>query len=338
MKLGLLAFIAILLSGASVSAAAPPQAAPTTAKAADVGSSVTAERARAALTEALAALQATPPTRAAARTALELASSPGAEPATSSQAYFRLGVLDEEDAQFARALANYRACAELAPASRWARSAHSRIVWLDQRSELDFAPLATLQRVRNNPARFQDASIAERLAVDAESFPPGLVRSEARTLVAQVWLALASRRADALRELRRIVDDPSSGAADAAFAERDLVDALIVDQKLDLAAQEVEKHHFDPKAEAKVHRLLQRRFGRRVAIGELVTALLLAAFVSYRRMRGKREARSHGIASTARLGPIAIGAILVLGSVSLLAVTFVVADATESRHLNYFGI
>jgi hypothetical protein len=297
---------------------------------------------RGALAEGLAALAKGPAGRNAARGAFGRAAAAGGAPATVAEAYLRLGVLDEGDAAPGPALAHYRACVDAATSSRWARTARSRIAWIDQRSEGDLLPLAALLRVRNAPERLHDPTAVDRLAVEAESFPAGLVRSETRMLVAEAWLKRAARRDDALGELRRIVADPSSGPADAVFAERDLVEALLADQRLDDAAGEVRAHRFDPKAEAEVQRLMRRRWLRRAAYAELLIALALVVVAASVRARVSRRPSVRLGAPAGgpgrRLPPWALAAVVVLGGLSTGAAAFVVADAAGSKHLQILGL
>jgi hypothetical protein len=194
-------------------------------------------------------------------------------PQTDSQAQFQLGTRDEEERSFAAALAHYRACVDAAPFGRPARSARGRITWIEERSEGNFAPLTTLAAVRQDAGSLGEGAAVDRFAVQTESFPPGLVRSELRVRMAEAWLKLG-RRTEAVGELRRVVSDSSSGDADRVFAERDLVETLLADGQLDVAREEVGAHPFDPKAMAEVGRLVRRRLLHRA-----IAASLLLLFV-----------------------------------------------------------
>jgi hypothetical protein len=291
-----------------------------------------------ALAEGRAALAEGPSARETARSAFERATSGDA--ATASEAYFRLGVLDEESVAPARALARYQACVDAAPSSRWARTARSRIAWIDERSEGDLAPLAALQRVRRDPALLHDAQAIDLLALQAESFPPGLVRSEARMLVAESWRKVAARHEDALGELRKVVYDPSSGPADAVFAERELVEGLLAKKELDAAASEVRAHPFDPKVEAEVRRLVRRRWLRRAASVELLITVLLGLVLVRRAriVRRRDEPRNATRAVVRRLPRATLAAALALVGLSVLAAAFVVADALDAKPLQGWGL
>jgi hypothetical protein len=207
--------------------------------------------------------------------------------AAGAERALRLGVADEGKLDYAAALTHYRACVELAPGTRWARVARGRLTWLDAHSEGQFAPLTALQRIRSRPLMLQDPGAIDELAAEAESFPPGLVRSEARVVIAENWLKRPGQRSSAREELRKIISDPSSGAADAKLAERDLVTALVGEGRLDEAATIVRDHPLDPAAGERVRDLLRRRSWRRLGFAG-GSALLAAAFVLALRARSRK--------------------------------------------------
>jgi hypothetical protein len=296
--------------------------------------------ARQALTEAKAALGANPPNRDAARAAFERATQADDDSTAVAEAYFRLGALEEEDRAFVRAIADQRACMAKGPTSSFARSARLRIGWMSARSEGDFAPLARLQRVRRDPALLNDPVAIQSLAADAEAFPPGRVRAEARMFVAGAWLNRMNRRKDALAELRKVVDDPSSDSQDASIAHRHLVETFLADGQIDAADREVQAHPIDVKLGAQVRRLLRRRTLRRGALVELVAFFCLAiagmAFVRSRRGGTSwQRARTalHGFASVALAAGLAL-----LCCVSVAAVAFVWLDVTNAKYLESIGL
>jgi hypothetical protein len=206
-------------------------------------------------------------------------------PEATGEAQFRLGAGAEANGDYARALAHYRACLGASGSGRLGRNARNRILWIEQRSEGGFAPLMALARLRHAPALADDPAASARLAAEAESFPPGLVRSEIRLRLAQAWLRQPMRRDEALGELRRIVSDPSAGAADVVLAERYLVEALLASGQLDAAQDEVLLHPFDPASTADVGRRLHRRHRRRTVEAGLILAAASAAVALGRRRR-----------------------------------------------------
>jgi hypothetical protein len=201
---------------------------------------------------------------------------------------FQLAARDEAVGDYAGALEHYRASLKEAGSGRLARNARNRIVWIEERSPAGFGPLAALARVRHDPSVLDDPAAGARLAAEAESFPPGPVRSEIRLRIAQAWLRQPMRRAEALDQLRRIISDPSAGAADAVLAERGLVGALLAAGQLDAAQEEVLAHPFDPTVAADVGRRLHRRFLRRtVEVGLIVLAALAVPVVARLRRAGR---------------------------------------------------
>jgi hypothetical protein len=215
--------------------------------------------------------------------ALALAASPLRASETSegealAEAHFEEGKVDEERAAFPQALVEYAAAIAAAPNTRWALRASDRIDWLRARSEGDFAPLAALERVRRNPDLAADAASIETLARQAEAFPPGTVRVEARMLVAEAWLGRMHRPDAAIPELRAVTDDPAADPLTARLAERELVDVLVADRKIDEAAAEARAHasRLDPRFVRQVSRLLVRRALRYAAFGVVGCFVLLA--------------------------------------------------------------
>jgi hypothetical protein len=162
-------------------------------------------------------------------------------PVEAAEQEFRLGAADEGDGLFQRALEHYRASVARAPASRPARSARARVAWIEQRAEGGFLPLATLARVRRDPTSLADPSLLSRLTAETETFPSGLVRSELRLRIGEAWLRLGSHRADGVAELRALVSDPTSGAADRKLAERDLEPSVRPDRTMNRSVAVTER-------------------------------------------------------------------------------------------------
>jgi hypothetical protein len=290
-----------------------------------------------AVDEGNAALADHPPRRGDARAAFERATVAADDRVAVGEAYFRMGVLDEEDGAFARALADQRECMAKAPGTNWARSARLRVGWIAARSEGDFLPLARLQRVRRDPGLADEPAALDALAVEAEAFPPGRVRAEARVFVAEAWLTRADKHEDAMAELAKVARDPSSDSIDAALAHRRILDAFLADGRLDEAASEVSRSHFDPKVVAEVDRLVRRRALRRVATAELLAAVAAAVVVVARLgRRGRRERSMRALLrGSSRL---ALAGVVSLGAVSVVALAFVVLDAVCSKEVGVFGL
>jgi hypothetical protein len=276
--------------------------------------------ARRGVEAANAALSAVPPARAAARDALARATQAADDAESTAEAYFLLGKLDEEDDAFARAIADDRAAVAAAPNTRWAQRASDRIDWLRARSEGDFLPLARLEGVRRVPVVSSDPAAIEALARDAEAFPPGTVRVEARMLVAEAWLGRMHRPDAAVAELRAVREDPFADPLTVRLAERELVGALVVGGRIDDAAAEARSHaaRLDPSFVRQVERLLVRRAVRYGAFAILAAFLGLAAIALAR--AGARGRLAEAWRELRRLAPVsALFVAFVAGAGGILA-------------------
>jgi hypothetical protein len=258
-----------------------------------------------ALEQANAALSAAPPSRDVARAALARAVAADDDPAAVGEAYFLVGELDEDDGAFARAMVDDRAAVDAAPGTAWALRASDRIAWLRARSEGDFAPLRRLEAVRRDPLASSDPGAIAALARDLEAFPPGVVRVEARMLVAEAWSGRMHRPAGAIDELRHVADDPQSDSLMQRLAERELIDLLVAAGRLDEAATETRAHEarMDPPFVKQVERLLVRRAMRRSAWAVLAAFALLAAAGLWR--AGRQRALGRAVREVRQLAPVA---------------------------------
>jgi hypothetical protein len=196
-----------------------------------------------------------------------------------AESSFVLGKLDEDDDAFDKAVADYRAAVEAAPDSLWATRAAERIDWLQARAEGDFVPLARLERVRRSPALSSSPEAIDRLAQQADAFPPGAVRVEARMLAAEAWLRRMNQPQRAIAELRAVTEDPSCDPVTARLAEQELVDALLANATLGEAVAEARAHaaRLDTRFLNRVLRLVVRRNVRHGAITVLALFGGLAA-------------------------------------------------------------
>jgi hypothetical protein len=230
---------------------------------------------------------------------------------------YRLGQADEEAGAFAQALMHDRASVAAAPESAWAQRAADRIVWLSAHAEGGFAPLARLEQVRRSPALASDAAAIDALARDADAFPPGRVRVEARMLVAEAWLGrmqTPEHASDALALLRAVSEDPEADPLTARLAEREIVDALVAQDRLEDAAAEADSHanRLDPRFVKQTRRLVRRRGMRHAALFELAGFAALAGTALLRaRLRG---ALGETGAALRRVAPVAIAFALYLGA------------------------
>jgi len=240
--------------------------------------------------------------------------------ADEAEKLYELGQAEEDAGAFAEALAHDQASLAAAPASVGGQRAAARIVWLNARSEGGFAPLARLEQVRKNPLLASDPDAVASLARDAESFPPGQVRAEARMFVAEAWLGRLRRPADALAVLRAVSDDPEADPLSSRLAEREIVDALVAQGRRGEAFAEATSHasQLDPRFVTQTRALLRRRTMRTVAITELGGFAGLAAIALVRAFR--RGALGDARTAVQRLAPVALAfAVYLAGAGGLLA-------------------
>ncbi len=288
-----------------------------------------------AVDEAYAALTAQPPRREMARAALERATAAADDQAALSEAYFRLGALDEEEESFAQAMAHYRQSVAAKPVGSgvpWARNASRRMQWLSAHSEGNFAPLARLHRFARDPALAADPEALTALARDTEAFPPGIVRAESRMLVATAWLGPLRRPRDAIRLFRLVATDPTGDGLNLRFAERGLVDALIADGQFDEAAKEAQTHA--AQLEPAVMHGLQRHQRRRTLVrAAQIEVVVFVGFLAV--ARWNRRSRRAVPRSPSNLARVA-GALWAVATV--IAAAFVVLSALAPSYLERIGL
>jgi hypothetical protein len=222
-----------------------------------------------------------------------------------AESSFLLGKLDEDDDAFDKAVADYRAAVDAAPDSVWAARAVERIDWLQARSEGEFVPLARLEHVRRSPALSSSPEAIDRLAQQAETFPPGAVRVESRMLAAEAWLRRMNQPQRAIAELRAVTEDSSCDPVTARLAEQELVDALLAHATLDEAVAEARANaaRLDARFLKGVLRLVVRHRVRRVAIAVLAIFAALAATAMLRAYL--RGAFPKAVGAIRRLAPLA---------------------------------
>ncbi len=253
----------------------------------------------------------------------------GATSGSSAEMLFQLAQAEEDAGDFAQALLHDRATIAAAPDSVWAQRAEGRIAWLGARSEGDFAPLARLERVRRSPTLAADPTAVEALASDAEAFPPGQVRVEARMFVAEAWLGRMRRPADALPVLRAVSDDPEADPLTSRLAEREIVSLLTDQGRLDEASAEATAHanRLDPRFVRQTRALVRRRAMRSGALAELGGFAVLAGVAILRALR--RGALGEAGTALRRIAPVAVAFVLYLaGAGGALASQYESGNAT----------
>lgn len=168
-------------------------------------------------------------------------------------------------------------------------------------------PLSSLDRIRSDPAVANDPREIDALAREAEGLAPGPLRTQARMIVAEAWRGRMQRPNDAIDELRKVTGDSNTDPVTASLAERELVDALLANGKLDQAAEEVRVHaaRLDPPFVARVLRLGRRPTWTLAAMADLTAyfALALLAIVHTRRTRTWERV----VRSVRQMTPLAVG-------------------------------
>jgi hypothetical protein len=190
---------------------------------------------------------------------------------------FERAEADDAAGRYAQALDEYRAAIARAPSSRHSLRAIARAETLASHAEGDFAPFAELEEVRRTPGKANDPREIERLARDAESFPAGAVRVEARMLVAEAYIRRMGRRDEGIAELRRVTADPAADPLTARMAGRALVETLEDGGDLDGASEAAKTIPLDPRVAARVRAHVRRRWAHWAAIADLAVFSLLAA-------------------------------------------------------------
>jgi hypothetical protein len=260
-----------------------------------------------AMEEANAALGTDPPNRDAALGSLRRAISASDDPEAVAQAHFVLGKLEEDEGAYEAALADDRAALATAPNTRWALRASERADWLVARSEGSFEPLRRLESIRRDPAKAEDAATIDALAGEAEAFPPGVVRVEARMFVAEGYLGRLHRPVDAIAELRKVTADPKAEPLTRRLAERQLVDALAGEGRIDEAVAEARAHapSLDPGFATRIARLGRRRTVRLGAYGVLGAFVVMVAVALAGAQR--RGALGSAWSAVRKLAPLSVG-------------------------------
>jgi len=185
------------------------------------------------------------------------------------------------------------------------------------------AARARLEQVRQDPRLASDPAAIESLARDAETFPAGPTRVEARMLVALAWLERLHRPEDGIAELQKVADDPSSDPVTSRFAEAQIVDALVGAGRVDGAIAEAHAHadRLDPRFIAQVDHLARRRWVRRAAFGVIAVFVALASIALARAAR-RRDLKGAVRALQGFAPPATLFIVFVGGAGGMLAAAY----------------
>lgn len=197
---------------------------------------------------------------------------------------------------FARAALDYDSSLRVAPSGRWALAARARSDDLHAHSEGAFGPLTSLERVRRGP---QTSDVLDGLMKEAETFPNGPVRSEARMLCAEGYLSslVDRRREDGTRALGLVLDDPSADPTIKHFAARRLADMALQEGRI-ADARSAAARAGDPSLERRVTQIVRRRIAHRASLGA-IGAMLFFGIAAIVRRRSVRIAHARTIGAFA---------------------------------------
>lgn len=245
---------------------------------------------------------------------------PGRAFATEAPASALFAEAEEAEAalDFAKAARLYRELLAKAPSHFKAQRARARAEDLEAHAEGDFVPLTKLETLRRDPALSSDPERLAALEREADSFPEGKVRGEARLFVGGAFLGRLDRPAQALAPFEKVVRDERADGLQRRLALGQLVE---VHRKLgdrEGAVRAVDEYpELLPDLREVVHREARRVWIRGGAI-------LLLLFVSGMGAWGAaRIARGTGLRQALRLVLNPFGA--------MVAVWMAVAGAALAR-------
>jgi hypothetical protein len=220
-----------------------------------------------------------------------------------SLALFELAEMDDHDYRFASALARYDASIARDPSHRYALRARAHADTLRSHSEGDFEPYSELEHLRRDHVAARDNDALAKLAADADAFPPGLVRVEARMLAGDAFLSQGDR-AHGLALLNLVDQDPKADPILHHQAAHELVDAYLSRNNPEAAMAVATRPNEDPLLLKTVKTWLRRRQLHCASI----TVLALFAVSSLLGIgRGIWRGRSREFAQTVKhFAPLAI--------------------------------
>lgn len=215
----------------------------------------------------------------------------------------------ERDADPVRARTLYREAYEADPGSRLARRAEARLLHIEERSEGDLRPLAALLRARRDIDTLDRASL-DRFEQEVAAFPPGRVRRESLSILADAWARRFADHDRALAAYAALLADPALEGNERLLAERGRGLALAnggrISEAIAALAHHRNAYRLAPEA-VHVRAMQVMRFG------EPLSHLLLAAFVmSALLLGGWRGLRRSSLRRMLGPGRVAMWALAVL--------------------------
>ncbi|HEU4411768.1 MAG TPA: hypothetical protein VFS43_41385 [Polyangiaceae bacterium] len=216
----------------------------------------------------------------------------------------------ERALDFARALSAYRRAFELDPSGPVAAAARTRAEALGSMSEGGFGPLRALEALRRDPARLGSPAALEAFAREAEAFPAGPVRDEARLLAAEALVRRLDAPAAGAALARSVAEDASASPAARAQAAGLAVEVAAALEG-DAGAARLARRYgaLVPGAALRHERRVWWRRGRAAALAAL--GVLAAAALAAAVRAGRGALRGY---ASARVPALLVGALIAGGA------------------------
>lgn len=199
----------------------------------------------------------------------------------------------EASMNFGESARLYRELLDVAPSSFKAPRARARAEDLEAHAEGEFRPLARLEAVRRDPALAANPEAIAALEEDAEAFPPGRVRAEARLLSGTAWLRRFGEPSRAIPPLSAVVNDTQAEPLLRRLALGQLIEAHRALGDISAAKAEVDAFpDLLPDLREAVHREARRAWIMRGAISLVALVLAIGALSALRLARASGPLRA----------------------------------------------
>ena len=221
--------------------------------------------------------------------------------ATEADALYEQAQAEDARLDFADAARDYQASVARLPSNPHAAHALARVQTLEHHSEGGYAPLVRLETVRRDRTLADDPAALDALAREADAWPPGQVRGEARMLVAEAYMGRLRRPRAAIPLLREVTDDPAADPLTARQARHMLVDTLVGLNDYSGAEAAAELPDPDPSLVSYVTRVVRRQRLHFVSVYTVITFVAVAIATIARAQANARREGARAAASFARV-------------------------------------
>ena len=259
-----------------------------------------------------------------------------AEPETARQraaAAFASAETAERELRFHDAWLAYTDAFAADPSAPFAPRARFRMRWLEERSEGDYVPLATLEAVRRDPKALSDLDRVAAFEQTSHGFPPGRTRIAAWLLVGDAFFTRLARPDLALPAYVLVLEDPTARDSERVLALDRLVACCQARGELSGAVAAVDRWgDVAPDVRDHVHVLYRRQRLGWGAYGVLAVTLALGVAAIARLALRTRSAYEVG---RSIVHPYALPFALYVAGAGALAVS--AYDGTDPRPFFLFG-